>query len=98
MEKFITPEQLIQKAKKVEEKIKVKKEFHEIMESIRLNFGLVLGFILYIFTLGLVFGFIEYSVLGIVRLNKKFKSIKPKKETDNSVTKKDEVIPMIVEK
>lgn len=92
MNRMMTPEQLVIKAKKVEEKIKVKKEFSQIMADIRLNFGLVLGFILYIFTLGLVFGFIEFSVLGVVRLTNKIKTLSPKKQKRVIPSKKDVII------
>lgn len=92
MDKIMTPEELALKAKKVEGKIKVKKEFAQIMAEIRINFGLVLGFILYIFTLGLVFGFIEFSVLGVFRLNKKINALKVEKQKTVIPSKNDEII------
>lgn len=69
---------------------KVKKSLQDVMSDLYQNFGLVIGFVIFMFSLGIIFGFITYTVVGVSqmvdKINKAFpKSKKKTQKQDNIV-------------
>ena len=79
MENQVKPlEEIKLMAKGVESHLKAKKAFRDVMFDLYSNIGLILGFIVFMLTLGVVFGFITYSAVGIRQMVNKIKTCLPK--------------------
>lgn len=61
-------------------KPKNKKCFKDVIFDLYSNVGLIVGFIIFMFSIGILFGFITYSVVGFMQMKNKINnSIKSKK-------------------
>lgn len=78
MENLKTPEQLRAKGECISAGLRAKKAFKDTMFDLYSNIGLVLGFIVFMFTLGVIIGFVTYSVVGVKQMLDKINKTFPK--------------------
>lgn len=80
----------IQEMMDKEKNNKAKKSLKDTMSDLYQNFGLILGFVVFMISLGVIFGFVTYTIVGIrqmlYKINKAFpKAKKEPKKQDNIV-------------
>jgi predicted PurR-regulated permease PerM len=80
----------IQEMMDKEKNNKAKKSLKDTMSDLYQNFGLILGFVVFMLSLGVIFGFVTYTIVGIRqmldKINKAFpKAKKEPKKQDNIV-------------